>query len=152
MSSSRNTSADLRQQLAELEARYAEACAAPLSRKQAMLVALLIDRLADTLFAARGGGDILAFRESLAAVSPGLALVLAVAAMRHDGPRLVTEAVEVPLDDYPQLSVEDFMVSLYNDHSVQRVRIAEADGTRHDAHAVLGAAITALRDVAASAG
>jgi hypothetical protein len=144
LSSSRSTSADLAGGWAELDARYAEARASPLSRKKAMLVALLIDGLADRLAAAHGG-DVLAFRADLAAASPQVALTFAVAAMQDGGPRLVTEAVRIPLEDYRSLSVEDFMVSLYNDHSVQRVRIAEPGGARHDAHAVLASAIDALR-------
>ena len=110
-----------------------------------MLAVLLADALADRLFAATDpGGDILAFRARLAAADPALALVLATAAMRADGPRLVTEAVDVPLADYAGLAVEDFMVSLYDGHTVQRLRIVQPDGARHDAHAVLDAALAAL--------
>lgn len=110
-----------------------------------MLCALLADSLADRLFEVDGLiDDRLAFRAALAVDSPALALVLDLAAMRPDGPRLVTEAVEVPLAYYGGLTVEDFMVSLYNDHSVQRLRIASPDGTRHDAHAVLGEAVATL--------
>ena len=36
------------------------------------------------------------------------------------------------------------MVSLYNNHTVQRVRIVTPDGTRHDVHAVLAEALVAL--------
>jgi hypothetical protein len=88
--------------------------------------------------------DILVFRERLAALSEDLALVFAVAAMREGGPRLVTEAVAVPVEEYDRLSVEDFMVSLYNDHTVQRVRVALPDGRRRDVHEVLATAINAL--------
>jgi hypothetical protein len=152
LSSSANISADFGPLLAELEARLSEAAAAPLSRKKAMLVALLIDGFVDRLCAATGADDILVFRAGLAATSPALALVLALGAMSADGPRLAVETVDVPLTDYSALAVEDFMVSLYNDNTVQRVRIAEADGTRHDAHAVLRAAIAALRTAVSSAG
>ena len=62
-----------------------------------------------------------------------------------DGPRLVTEAVEVPLAEYVKLSVEDFMVSLYNGHTVQRVRLVLPDGSRLAIHEVLAEAIEALR-------
>ena len=111
-----------------------------------MIVALLIDDLANRLFAAAPeADDILVFRSGLAAASPVLALVFALAALQPDGARLVTEAVEVPLAEYSALSVEDFMVSLYNDHSVQRVLIAAPDGERHDALAVLGEALAALK-------
>lgn len=150
MSSSRHISAELAASLYELEARFGEAGAAPLSRKKAMLVALLVDRLVDRLAAAEGADDILVFRDTLAANAPDLALVLALAAMQEGGPRLVVEAVEVPLAGYTALGVEDFMVSLYNERTVQRVLIADADGTRHDAHATLGGAVAALRERAAA--
>ena len=121
----------------------AAARAAPLSARKTLLAALLVDAIADARFVAEAsGGDILAFRESLAARSPALALVFAVAARRAD---LVTEAVTVPLADYGQLSVEDFMVSLYNRNQVQRLRIALPDGRREDVHAVLDAALADLR-------
>ena len=146
MSSSRNTSADFGAALAALETQFAAAQAAPLSRQKAMIVALLIDDLANRLFAAAPeADDILVFRSGLAAASPALALVFALAALQPDGARLVTEAVEVPLAEYSALTVEDFMVSLYNDHSVQRVLIAAPDGERHDALAVLGEALAALK-------
>ena len=127
--------------------RAAEAVAAartaPLSSKKALLAALLVDAVADARFAAEAkGGDILAFRESLAAGSDALALVFALAARRAD---LVTDAVKVPLADYGQLSVEDFMVSLYNANTVQRIRIVTPDGRRVDVHDVLAAALAALR-------
>ena len=57
---------------------------------------------------------------------------------------MLTEAVEVPVTDYPQLGVEDFMVSLYNGHTVQRVRVALPDGGRADVHEVLETALAAL--------
>ena len=128
----------------------AAALNAPLSRKKAMLVALLVDGAVDEAFAGRAGGDdILAFREEQASRSAALRLVLELAAMREDGPRLVLEAVEVPIRDYGRLKVEDFMVSLYNDHTVQRVRIALPDGRRQDAHEVLAEAVGAVRTTTA---
>jgi hypothetical protein len=111
-----------------------------------MLAALLIDAVADALFAASGEDDVLEFRARLAKGSAALALVFGLCALRDGGPRLVTEAVEVPIADYPALTTEDFMVSLYNDRTVMRVRIAVGD-QRHDAHAELG---EALRDLAGS--
>ena len=113
-----------------------------LSRRKAMLAAYLIDGFVDRLFAARAepAGDSLAFRAGIASRYPALALILDLVAGRAE---LTLEAVEVPLADYGKLSVEDFMVSLYNQHSVQRLRIATADG-REDVHLVLAAAIAAL--------
>jgi hypothetical protein len=133
--------------LTQATAAVAAARAAPLSKKKAWLAALLIDQAADALFAAKLGGqgeDILAFREGLAKHSEPLALVFALAARELD---LVTEAVEVPVRDYPNLGVEDFMVSLYNGRTVQRVLIALEDGGRRDVHEVLTAA---LRDLQSS--
>jgi hypothetical protein len=50
--------------------------------------------------------------------------------------RLVTEAVAVPIADYGALAVEDFMVSLYNDHSVQRLRLNGSDMMKTLAEAI----------------
>ncbi|MBI4922362.1 MAG: hypothetical protein HY834_11480 [Devosia nanyangense] len=133
-----------------LEAAFAESLAAPLSARKAMLVAVLADAYADRLFAAGGTGaeDILAFRAGLAAQSEALALVFALCAAKPGGARLVTEAVEVPIADYPILGVADYMVSLYNQNTVFRVRIALPDGGRRLVHEVLAEAIAVLRALA----
>jgi hypothetical protein len=108
-----------------------------------MLACALADAYADRLFGAQSStGDILAFRAGLAARSEALAQVFALV---RGELTLVTEAVEVPLAEYGTLRVEDFMVSLYNNHSVQRVRIAQPDGSRTSAHSVVGEAIEFLR-------
>ena len=123
----------------------AAALNAPLSRKKAMLVALLVDAALDEAFAgAAVDGDILTFREETASRSEALRLVLDLAAMREDRPKLVLDAVEVPIRDYGSLKVEDFMVSLYNDHTVQRVLIALPDGGRRDGLKVLAEAVGAV--------
>jgi hypothetical protein len=127
--------------LEHLSTALADAVAHPLSAKRLMLAALLIDAEADRQLPP--GGDLLAHRAMLAARSPALALVFDLSAMHEAGPKLVTEAVEVPLGDYPKLSEADFMVSLYNRHTVQRVRIALPDGSRRDA-------LEALREAAAA--
>lgn len=110
-----------------------------------MLVAMLIDAFVDRMFAALppDAGDILEYRAEVAASSPALGLLLALCS-RRDGVDLVTEAVQVPIADYGKLSEADFMVSLYNDHSVQRVQIVGADGERRDMHEVLREAMGAL--------
>ena len=136
--------AELRAHLAYLRAALEAAQAAPLSMRKAMLAVMLADAYADRLFAEDEADDVLAFRAGLAATSPDLGLVLELAAMRPEGVRLVTEAVAVPLAGYGALAVEDFMVSLYNDHSVQRVRIALPDGGRRDVHEVLAEAVDRL--------
>jgi len=108
-----------------------------------MLAAMLADAYADRLFSAQDEtDDVLQFRAGLAARSEALGRCFGL--VRGDI-RLVTEAVEVPLADYGRLSVEDFMVSLYNHHTVQRVRMVLPDGTRVPAHPVVGAAIAFLR-------
>jgi hypothetical protein len=134
--------AELAAHLAYLRAELEAAQRAPLSARKALLVVMLIDAYADRLFAAQAAeDDILAFRAQLTAAVPALGLVFDVAAGRA---RLVTDAVEVPIADYGTLSVQDFMVSLYNDHTVQRVRIVAGDGTRYEAHMVLTEAVEAL--------
>jgi len=113
--------------------------AAPLSRRKAMTAALLADAMADRL---NPGGDVLDFRTGLAGESEALRLVFALAS-NEVGVQLLIEPVEVPLAHYPHLPTADFMVSLYNDRQVQRVRIAEGDA-RYDVHEVLAAALAAL--------
>ena len=137
---------DLKQHFNYLTAEFALARAAPLSVRKALLVVMLADAYADRLFAADlMADDILVFRETLARRSPALALVFDLALPRDGGPRLLIEPVEVAITDYGSLGIADFMVSLYNRHSVQRVRVALPDGSRRDVHEVLTEAIAALR-------
>ncbi len=114
--------------------------AAPLSRKKAMLLALLIDAEIDH----RAGGDPLAARAALAYASPALAIVMDLAAMREASPVLVLEPVTITADEAKTLREADYMVSLYNSATVQRVRIAWADGRREDALTLLRQAVAAL--------
>jgi hypothetical protein len=128
-----------------LAREFAAARAAPLSLRKALLVVMLADAYADRLFAADPeADDILVFRDTLARRSPALALVFDLALPRDNGPRLVIEPVEIPIADYGKLGVADFMVSLYNRHTVQRVRIALPDGSLLDVHEVLEATIAVL--------
>ncbi|MDB5542700.1 MAG: hypothetical protein JWQ89_4427 [Devosia sp.] len=83
------------------------------------------------------------FRSGLAGRSPALRSVFDLCAGRL---HLVTEAVGVRIADYPKLGVEDFMVSIYNDHTVQRVLLALPDGGRVPVHPVLAQAMAFLRD------
>lgn len=125
-----------------LEAEWGAARAAPLSARKARLVAALIDAYVDRLFAADPeAGDILEFRAGVAAQSSALGHIMALCAGRA---RLVTEAVVVPIADYGALAVEDFMVSLYNDHCVQRLLLVLADGSRADMMETLRDAVAAL--------
>lgn len=136
--------------LSYLEAEFAAACAAPLSARKAMLVAQLVDAYADRLFGAQAEfDDILDFRDSLAARSPDLAKVFA---LGRGEARLMTAAMEVPISEYDALGVEDFMVSLYNQHSVQRVFLVTPDGSRELVHGVLAEAVASLRGYAPPAG
>jgi hypothetical protein len=136
---------DLAFHRAYLADAVAAAQAAPLSRRKALLAALLIDAQVDRRFAAGGlTDDILEFRATLAAASPALKLVFDLCAQRAGGAQLVLEAVTVPIADYGGLGVEDFMVSLYNNHSVQRLLLVGSDGERHDMMATLRDALTAL--------
>jgi len=111
--------------------------AAPLSRKRAMLVVLLLDAEIDRLCLARGEPDLLAARADLAAAHPALGVLMALAAMRDDGPRLVLDQTVVPPTDYPTLGEADYMVSLYNDATVPRVRVLKLDGSATDARDLL---------------
>ncbi|WEK02727.1 MAG: hypothetical protein P0Y65_10955 [Candidatus Devosia phytovorans] len=122
---------------------WAAAQAAPLSVRKAMLVAGLLDAQVDRLFT-RDAGDILAFRAIMAEQSPALGAVMALCS-RRDGFDVVVEAVAVPLSAYQQLSVQDFMVSLYNDHTVQKLNLVLPDGARREMHGVLSKALDALK-------
>lgn len=116
---------------------------APLSARKARLVAALVDAYVDRLFAAMPGAeDILAFRAAMAAGSPALGAIMALCG--QNGVQLATEAVAVPIADYGALGVEDFMVSLYNDHTVQRLVLVMADGSRHNMIDTIAAAIGAI--------
>ena len=103
-----------------------------------MLLALLIDEAIDA-----GADDPLAARAA-AASNPALALVMELCAMREDGPRLVLETVAITAEDAASVREADYMVSLYNSGTVQRVRIAWPDGRREDALTVLRQAVAAL--------
>ena len=112
--------------------------ASPLSRKKAMLLALLFDAVIEA-----GADDPLAARAA-AASHPALATVMELAAMREEGPRLVLEAITVSAAEAATLREADYMVSLYNGATVQRVRIAWPDGRREDALTLLRRAVAAL--------
>ena len=58
----------------------------------------------------------------------------------------------MPIAEYDKLDVEDFMVSLYNHHTVQRVFLVTPDGSRELVHDVLAEAIAAVRAYAPPAG
>lgn len=115
--------------------------AAPLSRKKAMLTALLIDARIDRL---APESDPLAYRAGLSYRHPVLGIVMDLCAMRDTSPVIVLEPVTVSADEAGALREADFMVSLYNSATVQRVRFAWPDGRREDALDVLRQAAAAL--------
>ena len=130
---------------AYLDAAFASAEAAPLSTKRALLVALLIDAAVDRGFAPdRGDADLFVWRETVARKFPALGEVMALTWGRPDGPRLALGAVTIPLRDYGSLGIEDFMVSLYNANTVQRVLLTRPDGTTTEVHPLLKRAIAEL--------
>ncbi len=117
----------------------------PLSRKKAMLLALLIDAQIDR----RMTGDALTYRSNLSYRSPPLGFVMELAAMREGGVQLVLEPVTISAEEAATLREADYMVSLYNKATVQRIRFAWKDGRREDALTVLRAAVAALERPAA---
>ena len=140
----------LAEHFALIEEEYRASLEAPLSARRAMLVVVLLDQFADRVFAAhRAQGpekvlfaeDVLAYRAALADRSPALAAIFSLCALKPEGPVLQVVAIEVPIADYPQLPVEDYMVSLYNKNTVQRVVIALPDGRQTLAHGVLAEAL-----------
>ncbi|WP_375450692.1 hypothetical protein [uncultured Devosia sp.] len=142
----------LEQHFALIAAEQRRSVLAPLSLRKTMLVAVLLDHFADRVFEqARasmpdvllGAEDVLAWRAVLAERSAALAQVFAIGSGKAV---LRVETVTVPIVDYPGLTVEDFMVSLYNDNSVQRVMIVEPDGTMHMAHDCLRQAVAYWED------
>ena len=133
-----------------VDAEYQASVKALLSIRHAWLVATLIDHLPDRVFEAYresapekvfNAEDLPAYRAILRQNSPALATIFDLCARRSEGPTLKVVAVEVPIAEYHNLSVEDFMVSLYNQNSVQRVVVAWGDGRQTLAHEVLGEAI-----------
>lgn len=121
---------------------------APLSRRRILLAALLIEEALEAVSRVSGAGDILAFRSDVRQADGAVDALFELTALADDGPWLRLETVEVPLADYGQLDLPDFMVSLYNQHSVQRARIVWKDGRREDALALLAKALVAFEDLA----
>lgn len=118
---------------------------APLSKRKAMLFVMLADGLLDELFEHQTeSDDRIEFRQKVAAHSSSLALMMKLAAHRPEGPTLVLAEHKIPVAHYGSLSVEDFMVSLYNDHSVQRLMVDVGDGEPIAAEYVLKDALAEL--------
>ncbi|MDB5530091.1 MAG: hypothetical protein JWR51_3194 [Devosia sp.] len=139
----------LEAQFALILEEHRHSLAAPLSVRKVLLVAVLLDHFADLVFAqfrdrperVFGVPDVLAWRATLAAQSAALGQVAELASGRHDGATLRIDAITVPIADYPALAVEDYMVSLYNQNTVQRVVVVKRDGSTALAHDVLAAAL-----------
>jgi hypothetical protein len=140
----------LAEHFALIEEENRASLSAPLSARKVMLVMVLLDQFADRMFAAYRAQapekvlfaeDVLGYRDTLKDRSPALAAIFSLCALRPDGPVLKVVAVEVPIADYPQLPVEDYMVSLYNQNTVPRVVIAWPDGRQTLADGVLAEAV-----------
>ncbi|WP_413992006.1 hypothetical protein ACMDCR_07920 [Labrys okinawensis] len=143
----------LETEFARVEEAFAAARLHPLSLRKTLLVAVLLDNYCDQAFDLLRRSpparifdveDVLAFRERLRAEEPALGLIFDLCASAPGGPSLQTCAVTVPIEEYGKLSIEDYMVSLYNDNTVQRVMIVAADGSMDLAHEVLGKAMAYL--------
>lgn len=113
------TDIDLGAHLRYLRGEKAAAERAQLSALKAILVAMLIDAYPDRLFAAQRSPTT-SWRSAPALPPPSRALGL-VFALVAGGVRPVALAVTVPVEDYSALTVQDFMVSLCNGYTVQRV-------------------------------
>lgn len=147
--------AALAQRFGLIEAEFAALAERPLSARKTLLVATLLDDFADRAFEAwhagapellLGAADSLAFRRALRAACPAMGDIFDLCGLGPDAPRLVTHAVEVPLKDYGTLDVADFMVSLYNGHTVQRVLLGWPDGRERVAREVIEGAMTWWRE------
>ena len=146
----------LDEHLALIVDEHRRAVAAPLSSRKALLVAVLLDHFADRVFAQFRTGmpdfwpaadDLPAWRGKLASNSTALAAIFALGSGQA---QLRIDSIEVPIADYPALSVEDFMVSLYNGNTVQRVMLVGPGGTPVLVHDVLAAGL-AFWEAAAAA-
>jgi len=139
----------LEAQFAGIVEEHGHSVAAPLSLRKSLLVAVLLDHFADAVFArfrsapdrVLGAADVLEWRAALARRSEAVALVGELASGRHDRATWQIDTVIVPIADYARLSVPDYMVSLYNNNSVQRATIVRRDGSTVPAQDTLAAAM-----------
>jgi hypothetical protein len=103
---------------------------APLDRLRSKLVAhLVVYHL--TEWSRQDERDILEVRETLRQQSPALNALMGLC-FDESGYELEVEALTVPIEDYGSLALEDFMVSLYNSHQVQRLMLHGTDGYRQE--------------------
>lgn len=127
---------------------FADSLAAPLSVRQVRLVLAMLDMLPAHAFAGfrsepglvDGAEDLPAYRSRLAQRAPALRLIFEGGEI-DGGSRLRLGPMPVTEGMLMTLPVEDFMVSLYNDNTVQRVFIGARDGSLRLAHEVLGEAM-----------
>jgi hypothetical protein len=140
-------------EFARIQEAFVAARVHPLSSRKTLLVAVLLDNFCDRAFEALRRAppsrvfhaeDVLAFRERLRAEEPAFGLIFDLCGSAPGGPRLEIRAVAVPIEEYGRLSIEDYMVSLYNANTVQRVVIAVEDGPIQLAHEVLDKAVAYL--------
>ncbi len=112
---------------------------------------MLLDAEVAALAAGEPSGDVLAHRQMVRASSEALRTIVDLAAHRDDGPRLVHRPVAVSAEEYPQLSIGDFMVSLYNGLAVERLLVTWPDGRTEEALQVLDDALKQLEALQAAA-
>jgi hypothetical protein len=138
---------------ADIEAEYSALVAEPLSTRKTLLVASLIDNFADRAFEALRhdpkkvfhAPDVLAYRQALRNRIPELGLIFDLCATPPRA-RLELKAVKVPFAEYGSLRTEDFMVSIYNANTVQRVMLVGEDGRERVAVEGVGAAMRSTRE------
>ena len=110
-----------------------------------MLAVALVDAFVDRLFERSDLSDVLEFRRRIGEAHPVLGLVMSIASHRADGPKLAIANRPVPIERYGELAVEDFMVSLYNDHSVQQLVVQSPGASDMPALALVQSALRDLR-------
>lgn len=129
------------------ERAVAASRSAALSVRHAVLAATLLDELPAAVFdafrgtpAVLGAANIASWRARLRSASPALALLADSCAARPDGPHLRLATVPVPEEAIRTMPIEDFMVSVYNQSTVERVVVATPGGEVTPARDILEAA------------
>jgi len=144
----------LAEHFALILAETADLDAHPLSARQTRLVLTLLDKFAERVYFAlretapeklAPAADVVAWRDLLRSRCPALGAIFDACAV-PPAAELMTAAVDVPLADYPRLSTADFMVSLYNGLTVQRVLLVSAAGETRLARAVIDDALAWWRE------
>jgi hypothetical protein len=110
---------------------------APLSARQALHAAVLIDRMSEIVFRRRHAlarpelaiaSDVLAFRAALRICEKSLGEIMDLTDCTAHGPYLDVRSTSVADDEFAALPVADLMVSLYNDGEVPRLMLVHRQG------------------------